>query len=359
MTRGELGPWGSAYRDERTITWKGMPWMCRKTWFLDKEAGLGGYGALADNKVSWGGGDMHIGVKPWLLGFKNWAVPTRPFIHIGPFPKLDIKDQKRKDAPVLGDPLANDYRYRLYKTSGNYPHTFGFLVSCYVLGGEPMFRRNEPFLRNKFGRYIDINKMWPEAMRLGQAEKEWLDAHKIMTFEEMLELQPWKEDEPVTGNTDDYIYRMWFARFDDRRYFRPRRWAEVKRVIEDNDVRSVLEFGIGVSTLLFINQGMRRIVSYETDKDYIDKVKEYFSPPPNVVINHWHNDGANIDGKFGLALVDGALPRHQQLILAKKYAKFIAVDDFVGGEAKRLGSLVEGLERIDSGKTFVAIFKNC
>src|SRR4030066_216182 len=76
MSSHELGDWGLAYHEERTITWKGMPWICRRPWFLDKDQGLNGYGALDQHRVSWGGGDMHIGVKPWLLGFKNWAVPS-------------------------------------------------------------------------------------------------------------------------------------------------------------------------------------------------------------------------------------------------------------------------------------------
>ncbi|MCK4443815.1 MAG: glycosyltransferase family 2 protein, partial [Thermoplasmata archaeon] len=62
VSKHELGPWGTAYDHERTITWKGMPWMCRREWFLDREAGLGGYGALSLHRLSWGGGDLHIGV---------------------------------------------------------------------------------------------------------------------------------------------------------------------------------------------------------------------------------------------------------------------------------------------------------
>src|SRR4030042_1747633 len=150
MTRGELGPWGTAYDYERTITWKGMPWICRRSWFLDKDKGLNGYGARSEYHVSWGGGDMHIGIKPWLLGFKNWAVPCRPCIHIGPFPKIDM-DGKNKNLTKVGNPTSDDYRYRLYSSSGEFPHTFGFLVSCFVLGGEAMMKRNEAMIQEKFG----------------------------------------------------------------------------------------------------------------------------------------------------------------------------------------------------------------
>jgi len=175
MSKNELGDWGSAYTTCRPITWKGMPWICRRsTWDAIK-----GYGALAEHKVSWGGGDMHIGIKPWLLGFKNWAVPTNAAIHIGPFP-----DKTKGN---------NDYQYRLYANSGNFPPTFGFLVSCYILGGEPMMERNLLALTNRFGKYINFKKWWDKAKEIGKDEKAWLDTNKIMTFEQLLERKPWDD----------------------------------------------------------------------------------------------------------------------------------------------------------------------
>lgn len=184
----ELGPWGGVHKVEKKMTWKGMPWICRREWFLDQGEGLGGYGALAKHRVSWGGGDMHIGVKSWLLGFQNWAVPCNPGIHIGPFPKKG--DKSGKTASMTDD--VNDYeKYRRYSVSGNFPHTFGFLVSCYVLGGEPMMARNKEILRNRFGCYIDSDKWWTKAIEIGEEEKRWLDSRKVMTFEEFLEKKPW------------------------------------------------------------------------------------------------------------------------------------------------------------------------
>jgi glycosyltransferase involved in cell wall biosynthesis len=185
MSVNELGSWGTAYEKIRTITWKGMPWICRREWFLDKEKGLGGYGALAEHKLSWGGGDMHIGIKPWLLGFKNWAVPTNPCIHIGPFPKIDIG--KNSNVTKVGED-----KYRLYARSGNGPHTVGFLVSCYILGGEPMMRRNRSAIEERFGRFIDVGKWWDKAKEYGEHEKQWLDKRKIMSFERLLETKPWE-----------------------------------------------------------------------------------------------------------------------------------------------------------------------
>ena len=189
MSECELGDWGKAYNYPRTITWKGMPWICRREWFLDKETGLGGYGALADHKLSWGGGDMHIGIKPWLLGLKNWAIPTSPAIHIGPFPKLDMTTNP--NAVKVAKMTARD-RYRLWAVSGEGPHALGFLVSCYILGGEPMMKRNRRAMINRFGDYIAVSKWWERAIKLGIGEKRWFDERRIMSFEQLILTKPWK-----------------------------------------------------------------------------------------------------------------------------------------------------------------------
>lgn len=191
MSENELGPWGTAYSDERPITWKGMPWMCRKDFFLNREGGIGGYGALSQHKLSWGGGDMLIGIKPWMLGFKNWAVPCRPGIHIGPFPKTDTPSNNPNIVSTGKTEFPDGYKYRLYRESGIGPHTFGFLVACYVLGGEPMMERNKETIRSKFGKFLNIEREWENAKKLGAAEKQWLDSAKKMSFEELLKAKPW------------------------------------------------------------------------------------------------------------------------------------------------------------------------
>ena len=188
ISKNELGNWNTAYNYKRTITWKGIPWMCRREWFLDRDKGLNGYGALSEHKVSWGGGDMHIGVKPWLLGFKNWGVPTNPCIHIGPFPKID--SGKNLNSTKVSDFRSKD-KYRVYSDSGNFPHAFGFLVSCYILGGEAMMNRNKAAIKERFGNFINVDKWWQKAMEIGHDEKKWLDERKVMSFEEFLETKPW------------------------------------------------------------------------------------------------------------------------------------------------------------------------
>lgn len=182
MSVNELGNWNKTYKRARTITWKGMPWICKKdTW-----TAIQGYGALSQHKLSWGGGDLHIGIKPWLLGSKNWAVPCSPGIHIGPFPN----EQKNGNKHIS---VVGRDKYRTYSASGNGPHTIGFLVSCYVLGGIPMMRRNKEAIQERFGKFIDVDKSWDQAKKYGEDEKAWLDERRVMTFEQLLATRPWNQ----------------------------------------------------------------------------------------------------------------------------------------------------------------------
>ena len=149
--------------------------------------------------------------------------------------------------------------------------------------------------------------------------------------------------------TDKEIYSLWLSKSPDLRYLRPRRWDDIKKVIIEYGIKSVLEFGSGVSTLLFDNMNLR-IVSYETDSNYMEFTKSLCSP--NVVFKLWDNKSVLIDDFYCLALVDGILPRTYQLEIALKHAKFIAVDDF------KDSPLYEPIsyERIDSRSTVLAIF---
>ena len=347
MSKHELGTWNTAYQSERTITWKGMPWICRRDWFLGP---LGGYGALSKHRVSWGGGDMHIGIKPWLLGFKNWAVPTSPAIHIGPFPSIDRGPNKHIVKPANS---SNPYRYRLYNKSGEFPHTFGFLVSCFVLGGEEMMKRNEKALTERFGRFLDVKRWWNKAIELGKEEREWLLKEQKISFEQFLVQKPWEN----AFNAQE-IYKKWLSKSSDHRYLRPRRWAELEKLINEQDIHTVLEFGSGVSTLLFSAKGLK-VTSFETDSRYIGFVSSF--NPKDVNFNLWDNSNhINLD-HYDLALVDGALPRTHQLELSLAHADFIAIDDFVGRHRNTLESMLTNHSRINDESNFLAIFvkKDC
>lgn len=171
----ELGNWNKQYDYERKITWKGMPWICRRRWFNDK---LGGYGALSKNKLSWGGGDILLGTKTWLLGYENWAIPTNPAIHLGPFPNVDGKEGNK---------------YRVYSKSGQYPAVTGYLVALYSLGGMDAIKRNTKAIKKNFP-WFNIQKYIPVARKLARGERKRLEVEGKMTYQEYLKNKPWEDN---------------------------------------------------------------------------------------------------------------------------------------------------------------------
>jgi len=173
VTTCEMGDWNRQYDFERTITWKGMPWICRKSWWQEE---LLGYEVLSDERIGWGGGDIYIGTKPWLLGYKNWAVPTSPAIHIGPFPKVDGKQ---------------DYNYRLYKDSGTTPSVVGYLVALYALGGDAALERNAGRMKTAF-KWFNQAKWRPYAKEVAESYYQKLLLRQKISFEEYLNNKPWE-----------------------------------------------------------------------------------------------------------------------------------------------------------------------
>ena len=55
-----------------------------------------------------------------------------------------------------------------------------------------MIERNKEAITERFGRFINVDKWWEKAKELCEEEKLWLDKRKIMTFEQLLEVKPWK-----------------------------------------------------------------------------------------------------------------------------------------------------------------------
>lgn len=155
--------------------------------------------------------------------------------------------------------------------------------------------------------------------------------------------------------TDEEIYKLWKSRTPDPRYLRPKRWEQIKEVIVKYEVTSVLEFGSGISTLLFNNLGLK-VYSLETDFKHIKFVKS-FHPLDNVTFMVWDNKLAPVKNPCDLALVDGDLPRTCQFETAVRYTKIIAVDDFEMDLKSSLLPRLANFERIDCQLTSLAIFR--
>lgn len=294
------GAWGRQYHYRRLVSWKGMPWICRRKWFLDT---LNGYGALSQHKQSWGGGDMYLGTKSWMFGFPNYAVPSRPFIHLGPFPMA----------------VRRHHKYRRYANSGQNPLYSGFLIALYALGAEGLL--NDPeyreFLTTQFK--VDIRGNKDLAWELAQDDRAWINEHKRYSFEELTKLQPWGKH---YHNALDFLRPTLGRRM--QRGIKPDDWYALEEIIHQFGVKSVLEFGAGISTYLFEAHGLHTI-SYETNERYAKLLTKAGLRTKFFI---WDNKSdLYFDGVFDLALVDGANDRKKQIQIAKQHAQVIVVHD--------------------------------
>jgi len=169
------GGWNKRYAIPQKISWKFMPWICRRDWYLNT---LKGYGCIADHRMSWGGAEFHQQIKTWLLGYENWAIATSPVIHLGPYPAKVAQ--------------MTPYKYRVYGNSGKYRPGLGVLVAFYVWGGDDLkdeARKVEDRLNNRHG--ITVDEFWPQAKEIGHEERQWFKTVQKMTYWEMMEQRPW------------------------------------------------------------------------------------------------------------------------------------------------------------------------
>ena len=148
------------------------------------------------------------------------------------------------------------------------------------------------------------------------------------------------------------LYHFWKSKFRTH-FLRAVCWDVIRPIIIENEVSSVLEFGCGLSTLLFDSLGLK-VTSYDTEQRFIDFVKQHCSS--NVELILWENEGDPVTSQYDFSLVDGVLPRTPQLKVAVCHSNLIAIDDFRGKLTPILTPELKGFERIDSEKTKIAVF---
>lgn len=170
------GGWDCAYKNERKMFWKFMPWICRKDWYLNV---LKGYGTHANAMLSWGGAETIQQVKSLMLGYENWAIVTDPIVHIGPYTPEVVK--------------TGQYKYRTYIANGNYPHGFGILASYAILAGPELGYKYAKIDEEAFiARHtIRVDDYWGKAVEVAKAEHEWLMDSAKYTYQELIEAKPW------------------------------------------------------------------------------------------------------------------------------------------------------------------------
>jgi hypothetical protein len=167
--------WGKKFEEPTKILWNFGSWVARREWFLEEH---GGYGFFSKKRVSWGGGQFYICLKSWLLGYENWAVPSSPIYHIGPF-SAELQSK-------------TGYRYRTYGKSGDTIIGIGILASFYALAGEEgkeLAKSAAPAFE-KHG--ITINKHWGMARELAKEDWAEFDKRKKWSLKEFWEGRIWE-----------------------------------------------------------------------------------------------------------------------------------------------------------------------
>ncbi len=81
-----------------------------------------------------------------------------------------------------------------------------------------------------------------------------------------------------------------------------RDWEFIKTAMEQNNIKTVLEFGAGLSTLLFSDAKLDKFVSYEDKQGWINKLLKLKA---GIDIRLWNGKELKIDEKFDLIFVDG------------------------------------------------------
>jgi hypothetical protein len=105
-----------------------------------------------------------------------------------------------------------------------------------------------------------------------------------------------------------------------------RDWEFIKDTIKENNIKTVLEFGAGLSTLMFKDLGIK-VVTYETIPGWIEKIKKL---NPLCDVRLWDGKQLELTETFDFAFVDGPSGGGQREIstkIASELATTIIIHD--------------------------------
>lgn len=115
-------------------------------------------------------------------------------------------------------------------------------------------------------------------------------------------------------------------------------WQFIERIIDEHKIKTVLEFGTGLSTLLMANKGIQ-VISFDTNEKWVAKIKAI---NPALDVRIW--DGVNFDirkflltQKVDMAFVDGpsgGKMREHSVRTASILAPMVVIHDAYGADEK-------------------------
>lgn len=257
LTEAPLGQWNGAsiVKTEQRVSWKGMPYLIRKDVWHE----IGGFGCCAEHGLGWGV-LPYIGIKTWVYGFENWAIPDGVVYHFGEWPEI----------------VAKHAKYRTYQNSGHHPG-LGRAVALHVFGDEEMIRQQ--FAANKsFGRYFkSADEAVEKAREIGEVERNIRITKNMPSLRVLLSNPPWEQEKFATISAE---YRQLNAGLhaDESVKFGYKGHQQADAVVSTmtkHDCADILDYGAGKQTLSaeLKSRGVDNI------KDYDPSIETISAPP--------------------------------------------------------------------------------
>jgi len=108
-------------------------------------------------------------------------------------------------------------------------------------------------------------------------------------------------------------------------------WAFIKKTLDDYKIQTILEFGPGLSSFLFVDEG-KQVIAFETNPEWIKKLGEK-GLDKKINLNQWNGRIIPNEGdikEFDFALVDGppgGKSRDVSIRIASERAKVVIIHD--------------------------------
>jgi len=252
-----LGQWGGSkpVEMEQRVPWKGMPYMIEKS-VWDAISGLG---CCAEHKIGWGV-LPYLGIKTWVMGYENWAIPDGVVYHFGEWPEI----------------VRPHAKYRTYSNGGIHVGA-GRAVALYVFGGEHVVRDEYRKSKSFAAHFKSEDTAVELAKKIGGEEKARFDALGYEKLDALLARKPWAEDQFDTISPQ---YRTLNAELHNDPsvkygYKGHDQAGKVMELIAEFECADALDYGAGKKTL---SKALKE-TGFEAIKDFDPAIPEISAPP--------------------------------------------------------------------------------
>jgi len=184
-------------------------------------------------------------MKPWVLGYENWAIPDGVVYHFGEWPES----------------VRELVKYRTYKKSGEGRAGIAYAVAAYVLGGEEFLR--EQYEPAKLSRFCgDLENAVASSKQIGSVDREWILRNQTISLQELIANPPWigeaNEPQGVRVVPSEVTITEEYCKLNEALHIQPgvlygykgaEQAPRVKNLAKRHHCPSILDYGAGKQTL--------------------------------------------------------------------------------------------------------------